>query len=423
MGNNLVCCKRSENISNIIKQKDELSNKNEEEDYLNFDEKNNNALNNEIELIIETELPKDFPHNLSINNANSPFLFKNIYDDNQQEILIDENSLIEEQMIYSINNLPKEELTKINEFYKLCSQNGKPRSLNDFDKKGWSKFYPINDQFFLVSENNKNIEHNKIKIYNPNEINKMKIYQGDLNLVGERHGFGKFTTSYYVQIGIWKNDKFSGWGRESRCNGDTFEGRFENGLINGKGIFMNAKNNKYIGDFKNMKRWGKGKLATDKIIYEGEFYNDMIHGKGRIKFLKNSVEYIGNFNNNKIDGKGLIKFKNGDKYDVEIKNGEIIKIENDIFENANGGNFNFLIDKRNISKENLNHNQINNNYGLNGFQANGQIIYNFKNDLNNNLDNGNNNYTQPINDLDNNPDLLLSTYRNYGFNDKNNSYI
>jgi hypothetical protein len=64
-------------------------------------------------------------------------------------------------MIYSINNLPKEELTKINEFYKLCSQNGKPRSLNDFDKKGWSKFYPINDQFFLVSENNKNIEHNK----------------------------------------------------------------------------------------------------------------------------------------------------------------------------------------------------------------------------------------------------------------------
>ena len=172
-----------------------------------------------------------------------------------------------------------------------------------------------------------------------------------------------------------------------------------------------------------MKRWGKGKLATDKIIYEGEFYNDMIHGKGRIKFLKNSVEYIGNFNNNKIDGKGLIKFKNGDKYDVEIKNGEIIKIENDIFENANGGNFNFLIDKRNISKENLNHNQINNNYGLNGFQANGQIIYNFKNDLNNNLDNGNNNYTQPINDLDNNPDLLLSTYRNYGFNDKNNSYI
>jgi len=189
MGTNLVCCKRSENISNILKQKDELSNKNEEEDYLKFDEKNNNKLDNEIELIIETELPKDFPHNLSINNSNSPFFLKNIYDDNQQEILIDENSLMEEQIIYSIYNLPKEELTKINEFYKLCNKNGKPRALDDFDKKGWTKFYPINDQFFLFSENDKNIEKNKIKIYNQNEINKMKIYQGDINLVGERHGF------------------------------------------------------------------------------------------------------------------------------------------------------------------------------------------------------------------------------------------
>ena len=97
----------------------------------------------------------------------------------------------------------------------------------------------------------------------------MKVYQGDLNLIGERHGFGKFITPYYVLIGMWKNDKFCGWGRESRCNGDTFEVRFENGLINGKGIFMNKMNSKYVGDFKNMKRWGKGKLQTDKIIYEG----------------------------------------------------------------------------------------------------------------------------------------------------------
>jgi len=62
MGNNFICCKRTENINNILKNKDELNNK-KEEDYLNFDEKNNTALNNEIELVIETELPKDFPYN------------------------------------------------------------------------------------------------------------------------------------------------------------------------------------------------------------------------------------------------------------------------------------------------------------------------------------------------------------------------
>ena len=382
MGNNFICCKRTENINNILKNKDELNNK-KEEDYLNFDEKNNTALNNEIELVIETELPKDFPYNSSLNNEN---IFTNQ----------NNNFHIDEQIIFSIHNIPKEEIIKIENFFKFCNKNGTPRSYADFNKNGWTKFYSENDPYFESIENQKengiiNIEHNKLKIYNPKDINKMRIYQGDLNIIGERNGFGKYITPYCVLIGMWKNDNFSGWGRESRCNGDTFEGRFENGLINGKGIFMNAKNCKYIGDFKNMKRWGKGKLATDKIIYEGEFYDNMIHGKGRIKFLKNSVEYIGNFNKNKIDGRGIIKFKNGDKYDVEIKNGEIIKIENDIFENSNGGNYDFLLSKRNGSFENTNH--INNN-SLNGFTE-----------------------TKQLEDTDNVNDLLLSTYRNYGFND------
>ena len=382
MGNNFICCKRTENINNILKNKDELNNK-KEEDYLNFDEKNNTALNNEIELVIETELPKDFPYNSSLNNEN---IFTNQ----------NNNFHIDEQIIFSIHNIPKEEIIKIENFFKFCNKNGTPRSYADFNKNGWIKFYSENDPYFESIENQKengiiNIEHNKLKIYNPKDINKMRIYQGDLNIIGERNGFGKYITPYCVLIGMWKNDNFSGWGRESRCNGDTFEGRFENGLINGKGIFMNAKNCKYIGDFKNMKRWGKGKLATDKIIYEGEFYDNMIHGKGRIKFLKNSVEYIGNFNKNKIDGRVEIKFKNGDKYDVEIKNGEIIKIENDIFENSNGGNYDFLLTKRNGSYDNTSN--INNN-SLNGFTE-----------------------TKQLEDTDNVNDLLLSTYRNYGFND------
>ena len=76
MGINFVCCKRSENINNIIKRTDELSNKEEEVDYLNFDDNNNNALNNDIELMIETELPLDFQHNISLNNI---FYFINYF--------------------------------------------------------------------------------------------------------------------------------------------------------------------------------------------------------------------------------------------------------------------------------------------------------------------------------------------------------
>ena len=416
MGNNFVCCKRSDNITNIIRHKDELSNKNEE-DYLNFfEQNNNNSLEKEIKLIIEPELPKNFQYNKLLNNE------KNIYEDNQQELISNENSKIEEQTIYSIYNLTKEQINKLNEFFKICNKNGKPHSTDDFDQKGWMKFYPNNERFFFVPNDN-NIEHNKLKIYNENNMNKMKIYQGDLNLLGERHGYGKFTTTYYNMIGLWKNDKFSGWGRESRCNGDIFEGRFENELINGKGIFMNSKNNKYIGDFKNMKRWGKGKLATNKIIYEGEFYNNMIHGIGRIKFLQNSIEYIGTFKNNRIEGKGHFTLKNGEKFDAEIKNGKIYKIENNIIENFNGSNFeNLLVNKKQDKTENNINNIMNNNLESNNYyipQENGLLKYrkiNEANDLDNKtFENG----AEQINEEEE-PECLLSTYRNYGFDNNNN---
>ena len=136
MGNNFVCCKRSENINNIIKGSDEISNKEEEKDYLNLDDKNNNSLNNDIKLIIDTELPLDFQYNLSLNNTISNFVSKNIYEEeNQQELFSDENGQTEEQIILSIYNLQKDQINKINEYFKLCNKKGKPRSYEDFNPK------------------------------------------------------------------------------------------------------------------------------------------------------------------------------------------------------------------------------------------------------------------------------------------------
>ena len=150
MGTNLICCRRTENISNIIKHKDELSHK-EEYDYLNLEEKNNNALNNEIELVIETDLPLEFPHILSQNNINSQLLQKNNDENNQQEILKSENPQFEDQIIFSTYNLQNTEISKLNKFFELCNKNGKPRPYDDFNIKGWTKFYPTNDQYFVIS--------------------------------------------------------------------------------------------------------------------------------------------------------------------------------------------------------------------------------------------------------------------------------
>jgi hypothetical protein len=210
---------------------------------------------------------------------------------------------------------------RIKQLFDLCYRNGKPRSCDDFNPKGYTMFYPVNDPYFFVDRTN--VFPNRLKIYNKDDKDRIQIYQGDLNSEGQRHGIGKCTTPYYVLMGMWKFDQFSGWGRESRSNGDVFEGRFQNGFLNGKGIFMNDQKCKYVGDFLNTKRWGKGDLTTPNIHYEGDFYNNQMHGNGRIIFFRDGIEYMGTFKNDQLTGYGKFKWKNGDKYEGPVLNGKI----------------------------------------------------------------------------------------------------
>ena len=221
---------------------------------------------------------------------------------------------------YSIEKLNPHLKEKISEILRTFDTNGIPRNSDDFNHKNFSKFYSKQDPFFKYD--NTGLIHNYILIYNENQedLSQMEIYEGDLNQKGQRHGLGKLVTQYYELKGLWKNDMFSGWGRQSRCNGEIYEGRFENGLLNGKGIFLDKKSNKYIGEFKNMKKWGKGKLISDKIIYEGDFINNKKEGKGRIKFLESNVIYEGTFINDNIEGYGIFKYTNGNIYEGEVKN-------------------------------------------------------------------------------------------------------
>ena len=59
--------------------------------------------------------------------------------------------------------------------------------------------------------------------------------------------------------------------------------------------------NKYIGDFVNSIRCGKGVLITDKFHYQGDFMNNMMHRYGNITFLVDGNKYEGQFKNNLIE--------------------------------------------------------------------------------------------------------------------------
>ena len=320
--------------------------------------------------------------------------FKNNIDkiiNRNDEIILNDSIILKESKtfkIYNMKKLNRTQLMKIKKLYEYINQYGKPFPSDDFDPKNWTNFYPEDDPFFSIKETEK--IHNHLKIYNHKNLNKIQIYQGDLNKNGERHGIGKFTVPFYVLIGMWKKDKFSGWGRISRYNGQVLEGKFINGIINGKGILIDKNKNKYIGDFINMKKWGEGKWKTNNIEYEGEFHDNKIHGKGYIKFLKFGIEYIGTFKNEQIDGYGIFKWKNGDEYEGEVKNGKIHglgkykykngKIFNGIFFNGKIADkktaFKMLIEK----KDNKNIYTLNKNNSYNNIKG---INFNINSEENN----------------------------------------
>ena len=209
----------------------------------------------------------------------------------------------------------------LNKQYELCDKNGPAASDDDFCLDGWKKFYPPNDPFFNFRKGF--VLQYGIKIRHANDPNKVSVYEGDINIRNERHGFGRLTTTKSVFLGEWRNDQFTGWGRETRRSGKVLEGKYIDGVVMGKGILKNNKGNTYIGDFYNSKRHGKGVLDTHKVHYEGEFKNDKLCGKGRIVFKTEGHYYEGEFSENEINGFGTFKWKNGDSYTGQMLNGKM----------------------------------------------------------------------------------------------------
>lgn len=81
----------------------------------------------------------------------------------------------------------------------------------------------------------------------------------------------------------------------------------------------NEKNGKFTGQRVNGLKSGDGIYEwNDGSIYEGEFSNDLIEGKGSLTIPERGT-YIGNFIAGKKSGTGTFKFANGDSYEGEWK--------------------------------------------------------------------------------------------------------
>lgn len=212
---------------------------------------------------------------------------------------------------FNINN----DLNRTN-FFKSGNQKNNTKNLNNFSRDGWTLFYSENDPFFTNINNIKDVIPNQ-RIENPEEN---EVYIGEINRAGQKHGYGKLITPEYEKEGTWKNNRFNGWGREVRKNGEIYEGRFVNDTLNGKGKYKKG-NILYIGDFVNYDQHGKGELFTDEYHYTGDFKRNGFHGYGRIELYDIGV-YEGEFKDKEITGYGIFKYTNGDFYEGEMNQGK-----------------------------------------------------------------------------------------------------
>jgi hypothetical protein len=163
---------------------------------------------------------------------------------------------------------------------------------------------------------NESLQYEELK-----QIDQDTIYYGQKNSKGERHGYGIMLKKTGVKhIGYWKNNSFEPFGRVIDEKGDIYEGNYKNGELNGKGRII-TENAVYNGDVVSNKKEGNGIYTKEKEEYDGSFKNNKKEGLGKITFLKTGDTYEGYFKEGKMNGQGTFKWKNGDKYVGDVVNG------------------------------------------------------------------------------------------------------
>ena len=200
-------------------------------------------------------------------------------------------------------------------FLRAKPQQKNDKNFENFSPDSWMHFYPENEPFFTSMDFSDSIPNQRIENSLKNEI-----YIGQINRAGQKHGFGKLYSPLYERIGTWVNDKFQGWGREIRKNGEIYEGKFENDILNGKGKYKSG-NTLYLGNFRNYNKHGKGELFTEEYHYIGNFNNNRFNGEGRIEIYGRGV-YEGDFREDKMTGYGIFKYNDGKFYEGNIVDGK-----------------------------------------------------------------------------------------------------
>ncbi|KAL4449742.1 hypothetical protein ABPG74_008115 [Tetrahymena malaccensis] len=199
-------------------------------------------------------------------------------------------------------------------------------------KHGKGKF--INEDGIIyegVWNNNKSNGYGTLTI--PENYYEQKDYQQKLILIESFKILTKSLNNLFQKDGEllnyrggWKDGKMDSLGIAIFCNGDRYEGDFQDGLRHGKGEYTFQDGKKYIGNWYNDLFDGQGVLSNCNIIvYQGMWKLGSMNGIGKEFYLDGSY-FLGNFFQNLKEGAGKLFGKNKEVFESVWKQGTPDKI-------------------------------------------------------------------------------------------------
>ena len=275
---------------------------------------------------------------------------------NQPEIIIQSlfRGYLYRKKFNDIYGIKKDLLIENNEIINRINNNFIPKSIikseqlfiNPFFEDNWKKYYKEDIINLLPKKANSVNNINKkflvtIKCLLSKFQNTDCLYKGALNInsitknkinktynINNLYGKGVLYLKNGKKFeGNFINGKLNGWCRFINSSGICYEGLFIDGILNGKGeiikIDERRRKNIFRGEIKNFKREGKGEEKTSDYTYEGEFLNDLKHGKGKIKYKNTGDYYEGEFTKGEITGTGKYLWKNKHMYNGDFVGGKM----------------------------------------------------------------------------------------------------
>ncbi|CAG9771742.1 unnamed protein product [Ceutorhynchus assimilis] len=157
------------------------------------------------------------------------------------------------------------------------------------------------------------------------KIGRSRVLENTTKRNGLRHTYFNLAGDKY--IGEWKDDKKDGKGLIITRNNELYEGEMKNNFRHGFGILAHLIPDTkgvyvlhYRGEWRNGRMHGEGlKIFPDGSFYMGAFRCGKRHGRGQM-FYAIGAFFDGEFKNDVREGTGIMVEPNGNRFEGSWKN-------------------------------------------------------------------------------------------------------